>query len=166
MNRKIIIQRLRNKRYTFQQIGDSLGISKQRVHQILTGYGRYNKRKEYLGKYAEKRGKIDSKFRLNRSTSTLIWKALTGKKAGRKWEKLVGYTINDLTKHLEKQFDDKMSWDNYGIYWWVDHAKPRSLFKFETAEDPEFRRCWALSNLQPMERIINIQKGNSYVEKT
>lgn len=32
------IQRLRNNRFTYAQIGKLLGISRQRVHQILTGY--------------------------------------------------------------------------------------------------------------------------------
>lgn len=38
MERKEIIKDLRNKRYTYRQIGRLLGISFQRVHQILTGY--------------------------------------------------------------------------------------------------------------------------------
>lgn len=38
MNRKKLIQQLRDKRYTYRQIGKLLGISHQRVHQILTGY--------------------------------------------------------------------------------------------------------------------------------
>ena len=35
MNRKEIIQKLRSEKYTFQQIGNLLGISRQRVHQIF-----------------------------------------------------------------------------------------------------------------------------------
>lgn len=38
MTRIQIIQNLRNKRYTYQQIGDLLNVSRQRVHQILTEY--------------------------------------------------------------------------------------------------------------------------------
>ena len=53
-----------------------------------------------------------------------------------------------------------MTWDNYGSYWWIDHIKPRSLFKYEKPEDKEFKECWALKNLQPMEKIANIKKGN------
>ncbi len=36
--RKSIIQNLRNNRYSYQQIGNILGVSRQRIHQILTGY--------------------------------------------------------------------------------------------------------------------------------
>ena len=76
---------------------------------------------------------------------------------------MAGYTKDDLVKHLEKQFDDKMNWANYGSYWWIDHIKPRSAFHYTTAEDPEFKECWSLSNLQPMEKIANIKKGNKII---
>ena len=108
------------------------------------------------------RRQTDHKFRLDSNTATLIWYSLRGKKAGQKWEKLVGYTIDNLIRHLEDKFDDKMTWDNYGSYWWVDHIKPRSLFKYKTAEDPEFKKCWSLENLQPLEKIANIKKGNRF----
>ena len=38
LNRKQIIENLRNKRYTFQKIGEMLGVSRQRVQQISSGY--------------------------------------------------------------------------------------------------------------------------------
>lgn len=112
-----------------------------------------NIRKEY---------RRNPKIRIDGSMRSLMWLALKGKKAGLKWESLVGYTINDLMLHLEKQFDDKMNWDNYGPYWWVDHIKPRDLFHYTCPEDPEFKECWALSNLQPLEKIENIKKKNHY----
>ena len=88
--------------------------------------------------------------------------ALKGKKAGRKWEDLAGYTIEDLIKHLENQFDNKINWSNYGFYWHIDHIKPKSLFSFKTPKDSEFQKCWALNNLQPLEKIANIRKYNHY----
>lgn len=113
-------------------------------------------------KYLKKRRKKDHKFRLDSNMRTLIYHCLRGKKAGRKWKDLVDYNIETLVAHLEKQFDDKMNWDNYGKYWWIDHIRPRSLFKYKTSEDQDFKNCWALENLQPMEKIENIKKGNKY----
>ncbi len=100
--------------------------------------------------------------KVNQSLSSNIRDALNGKKAGRRWEALVGYTMDDLFKHLELLFDENMSWENYGSYWAIDHIKPKSLFKYKTAKDNEFKKCWALNNLQPMEKIANIRKGNKY----
>ena len=110
--------------------------------------------------YFNKKRKLDSKFGLDMNMANAIGLALKGKKRMRKWQDLVDYTFKDLIKHLENQFDDKMNWGNYGSYWWVDHIKARSLFKYETAEDLEFKKCWALSNLQPLEKISNIKKSN------
>ena len=56
-----------------------------------------------------------------------------------------------------------MNWSNYGSYWWIDHKKSRSLFKYEKTEDQAFKDCWCLANLQPMEKIENIKKGNKFI---
>jgi len=38
MDKRKIAKQLKDKRYTYHEIGTLLGISRQRVHQILTGY--------------------------------------------------------------------------------------------------------------------------------
>jgi len=100
--------------------------------------------------------------RLNNSMANLIWRAIRENKGGQKWESLVGYTLKDLILHLEVKFDENMNWNNYGNYWWIDHIKPRSLFNYILPEDPQFQECWALKNLQPLEKIENIKKSNKY----
>jgi len=102
------------------------------------------------------------KFHLARIISIAIWKCLKKKKANRNWESLVNYTLEVLMEHLENQFDEKMNWSNYGKYWSIDHKKPISLFNYINPEDEEFKKCWALENLQPMEKIANIKKGNHF----
>lgn len=119
--------------------------------------------KKYRRNYMKQRSEKDPKFRLDQNMGNLIYHSLRSKKAGRKWEKLVGYTIKDLKEHLEKQFDEKMTWENYGSYWQVDHIWPRSLFKYTHPEDPDFEECWSLKNLQPLEKIINLRKSNSFI---
>jgi hypothetical protein len=106
------------------------------------------------------RRKIDPKFRLDSNIGSDVCEVLKGRKVWRKWEALVGYTIEDLMEHLEEQFDDNMSWDNYGSYWWIDHIKPVSKFNYKEPEEKEFKECWSLNNLQPLEKIINIKKSN------
>jgi hypothetical protein len=89
------------------------------------------------------RGAINNRMRTN------IARSLKGKKAGRRWETLVGYTLADLMQHLERQFSPGMTWENLGE-WHIDHRVPLSSFKFESPEDPDFRAAWALTNLQPL----------------
>lgn len=121
------------------------------------------KYRKFLNTYIKNKRENDISFKLSQNMGRAVWGALKGKKSGLGWEKLVGYTLQDLMVHLEKQFDSKMNWDNYGSYWVVDHKKARSLFKYENPEDEEFKKCWALENLQPMEKITNIKKGNRYI---
>lgn len=121
--------------------------------------------------YLKQLRKKSPKYRLDCNMGTLIYQSLKDKKAGRRWEKLVSYNIEELMEYLENQFDEKMNWDNYGNYWHVDHIKPRSLFKYTFSDDPEFKKCWALDNLQPLERTANFRKSNifrlesSYIKK-
>jgi hypothetical protein len=58
-----------------------------------------------------------------------------------------------------------MNWDNYGSGGWeIDHIRPVSSFRFESTDDPEFRDCYALSNLQPLWRKDNMRKGARWQE--
>lgn len=89
-----------------------------------------------------------------------------GKKGGRTFDYLP-YTPQQLKEHLESQFEPWMTWENYGgktnnkrKTWWIDHIIPQSHFQFISMEDLQFQECWALSNLRPLEKIENIEKGN------
>lgn len=142
--------------------------SYQKVYQKSEKYKikrrKYNKtesRRKYIREYRISRSIIDNEFRLNSLMSTAIWEVLKRKKAKRKWTELVGYTTKELMKHLEKQFEPWMNWENYGK-WHVDHIKPKSLFHYTCPEDQEFKECWALKNLQPLEAHMNLVKNNKY----
>ena len=131
------------------------------------------KQREYVAKpevkkrirKGQRRRYLIPKNRIHQSMSVSIRRSLKSNKNGRKWEKLVGYTKEKVMKHLEKQFDSKMNWDNYCSYWEIDHIKPQSLFNFTSYNDKEFKECWALSNLQPLEATENHQKGNRWEPK-
>ena len=51
-----------------------------------------------------------------------------------------------------------MSWENYGRYWSIDHIIPRSYFNYKDYNDIEFKICWSLLNIRPLEKIENIIK--------
>lgn len=110
-------------------------------------------------KIAFRKRKKDPKFRLNRNIRTVIGVSLQGNKNGNHWEDLVGYTLCDLKKHLEKQFTDGMTWENYGK-WHIDHKIPVSVFNFTKPEHIDFKKCWTLDNLQPLWAKDNLKKYN------
>ena len=79
--------------------------------------------------------------------------------------KQLPYTPQQLKEHLENRFDDKMSWDNYGSYWNVDHIIPQAALPYDSLTHPNFQKCWALNNLRPLCKIENSSKGSFYEGK-
>jgi hypothetical protein len=105
----------------------------------------------------------DPVFRLRCNVSRQIGHALkraNGSKRGESVMKHLPYTQEQLREHLEKQFDDNMTWENYGTYWHIDHIYPQSLLPYDSMEHPNFQKCWSLDNLQPLEGKANIRKSN------
>jgi hypothetical protein len=133
-------------------------------------------RKEYLKEYREKnidrirenkrvyqkhKRHTDPIYKLISNFRTAIYIVLKENKLDKysNYFNMVGYTALNLKEHLEKQFNNGMSWENYGE-WHIDHIKPISSFIFEGSEDEEFKKCWSLDNLQPMWGLENIKKSN------
>jgi len=100
------------------------------------------------------------KNKVNMNFSRRMRKSLNGLKNGMSWESLVGYTIIDLKEHLEKQFTDGMTWENYGE-WHIDHVKPICKFNINSVDCEDFKTCWSLDNLQPLWAIDNLKKGGN-----
>lgn len=99
-------------------------------------------------------------YRLNASMKAGIHARLTKGKSGVSTFAALGYTVDDLRLHLESLFADGMSWSNYGRGGWeIDHIIPLSALPAETITDPNFRRAWALANLQPLWLSENRSKG-------
>lgn len=158
----------RNKRYLAKKRGekpprDVVDKSSDEYKQMVALRGKEWKRnnpdrlKIYNKRQWEKR-KGDHKYRLHHRVSNLVRLSLDGVKGGISWEKLVGYNIEKLKKHLEKNFTPGMSWDNMGE-WHIDHKIPVSAFNFSTPNDIDFKKCWALKNLQPLWGPDNVAKG-------
>ena len=134
------------------------------------------RRKQYLKEYREKnidkirktkrdyernRKDSDPLYKLVANFRTAIWTVLKESnvdKYGHYFD-VLQYTPEELINHLEKQFKDDMTWDNYGI-WHVDHKLPITSFDIEEMGDEQFMKCWCLDNLQPMWGEENIRKSN------
>lgn len=119
---------------------------------------------KYKRDYERKRRAEDPKYRLGIRTRTAVWQLLKERNINKtnKTFALLGYTIEELMKHLESLFTEGMTWDNYGE-WHVDHIKPMASFEFTSTDDQGFKECWVLSNLQPLWRLDNLSKGTRYL---
>lgn len=67
------------------------------------------------------------KYAIAARMSAAIYQALREGKAGRSWEIIVGFTLDELVEHLQRQFAPGMSWANYGS-WHIDHVRPIASF--------------------------------------
>jgi len=70
---------------------------------------------------------------------------------------IIGCSKEFLKEHLEKQFTDGMSWENYGFYGWhIDHIIPLSSAK----DEEEIYKLCHYTNLQPLWAFDNLSKGS------
>ena len=119
------------------------------------------KHRETKRTYQKEKRHTDPIYKLISNFRTAIYIVLKENKLDKytNYFNMVGYSAEQLKEHLEKQFNDGMSWENYGE-WHIDHIKPISSFEFDSSDDEQFKVCWSLDNLQPMWGIENIKKGN------
>jgi len=119
-----------------------------------------DKVRKWARDYERMRCATDPKYKLGRNTRTAVYTCLKERNVAkyRSTFDLLGYTLEELMNHLEKQFTEGMTWDNYGE-WHVDHKIPMTSFNFETTDDREFKLCWCLDNLQPLWGSDNLTKG-------
>lgn len=120
--------------------------------------------KNYKRQYKKFRRQRDPIFRMRENVSNAILRALKkGKsdKAGQSIIHCLGYTIQELKEHLGNLFDQQMTWENYGKYWHIDHIIPQSDLPYASMTDDNFKACWALTNLRPLEAKQNIREGAS-----
>jgi len=63
-------------------------------------------------------------------------------------------TIKEMKEHIEKQFDNNMTWENHGNrkekLWQLDHIFPDSLFKYDSLEHKGIKKSWSNRNLRPL----------------
>jgi len=123
-----------------------------------------DRHREYKRNYEKTRKHNDPIYKLIANFRTAIYTVLKENnmdKYGHYFD-ILKYSPDELVVHLENQFTEDMTWDNYGE-WHVDHRLPITSFKFQEVGDNEFMRCWELNNLQPMWGDENIIKGDKII---
>lgn len=146
----------------------------------------YQENKERLSEYSKmeevgerrrnrwrERYKNDEKFRLKeimKSNFHLFFKD-KGLKKDLSFSKIMNYTYGDLKNHLENNFREGMTWENFGELWEIHHIKPQNLFNPKVKK--EVKECWGLNNLIPLWKTTQIShlmgdniEGNRNISKT
>lgn len=127
---------------------------------------RWKNNSEFRERQKQARRKLwneDAGFRIRCNLSRRINHAIKKGKTDSTLE-LLGCTIDELREHLEAQFKDGMTWNNYGNpngdhtdCWHIDHIKPCALFDLEDIDQQ--KECFHYTNLQPLWSKENMSKG-------
>ena len=140
--------------------------NKEHLNKYIKEYreNNVNKIRQIKRDYERNRKSRDPIYKLISNFRTAIYTVLKESnvdKYGHYFD-VLQYTPEELITHLELQFKDDMSWDNYGV-WHVDHKLPITSFDIREMGDEEFMKCWSLGNLQPMWGEENIRKSNKII---
>lgn len=125
-------------------------------------YANSKKAKTYRNNYEKNRYKNDVLYKLRRLMSKRLGTNIKifNKKNNFNYKKpLYNFSIKELKTHLEKQFDNKMNWDNYNDYWEIEHLIPQS---WATTKKELMNICWDINNLFPMKKSLNRKKSNKF----
>jgi hypothetical protein len=113
------------------------------------------KKNAYQRKVRQERPEYRIRGQLGGQLNTLLARHVqSGAFRGKSFVERFGYAPEELRVHLERQFTKRMSWQNYGTYWEIDHTVPCRLFKLPE----ETRACFALTNLRPLPKVENRRK--------
>jgi hypothetical protein len=149
--------------------------NKESVKKNVKKY--YEENKDKINIYKKewvKNKRKDPSCKLRSNISRIINAALknnNSNKRGISCFKNINYSPKELKQHLESQFESWMTWDNYGKAnnnkrtWHIDHIIPQSSLIYTSMSEENFRKCWALENLRPLEAIENLKKGNKILGK-
>ena len=74
-------------------------------------------------------------------------------------EELCGCSWGKLIEHIEAQFYARMSWQNYGHAWHIDHIMPCD--SFDLTKPDQVRQCFHYTNLRPLWAKANIRKSDT-----
>jgi len=118
------------------------------------------RKQQYFNTYHMEQRAQKTPLAIRRALRCRAYGALTRQSATKAhaFNDLLGCTPAELRAHLENQFVDGMSWDNYGRDGWhVDHVRP--CLSFDLTDPEQQRQCFHYSNLQPLWAADNIRKG-------
>ena len=88
-------------------------------------------------------------YRLKDNLRRRLSKTLKGIPREKKAHELLGCSWRHFKKHLEKGFHNTdMNWDNYGLYWAVDHIKP--LMTYDMTLKSSQRKAFNYKNLRAL----------------
>ena len=161
---------LKQKEYLQKKKEDPLFIEKRRLRALINNKTEehkksvllYNSKEETKKKKAayERKRKEDPSYKLIVILRRRYYNLITSNPLKKSSVlSLLGCSIEEFRKHIESQFQEGMTWENYGSYWHLDHIIPCSYFDLSIEENLYI--CWNWRNFQPLKVEDNLRKSNN-----
>lgn len=108
--------------------------------------------------YSRKRRETDIQFKLKTAIRNRLVCAIKNNQKKGSAVKLLGCTVESLKSYLEAQFQEGMTWNNWGLRGWhIDHRI--AISKFDLQDTEQLARACHYTNLQPLWAVDNLRKG-------
>ena len=132
---------------------------REEIKKKTKEYGKKRETKDRLNEQHRVRRRTDTQWKLTQVLRVRLNKAIhNNQKVGSAVVDL-GCTIEELKTHLENQFQEGMTWENWKHDGWhIDHIKP--LNSFDLTDREQFLEACHYKNLQPLWGYDNMSKGN------
>jgi hypothetical protein len=131
--------------------------NKEKIYAHNKKYRQENK--ESLNEKIRKRYNVDIEFKLTQRIRCRIRETITNNsKRKTKSMELLGCSVKEAREHIEKQFKEGMTWNNYTHdTWHIDHIIPCA--SFDLSDPEQQKKCFHYTNLQPLWAKENMSKG-------
>ena len=143
-----------NKKYyqkNKEKVRERIKIWTEKNKDKIRLYTQQNRSKlsEYFSKYDKNRLLTDIEYKIRKGLSRRINMAVRNQNSIKAYKTmdLVGCSIQQLREHLEKQFTEGMSWNNYGK-WEIHHIIACTYFILTELEQQKL--CFNYTNLKPL----------------
>ena len=110
--------------------------------------------------YVVRRKELDLNFKLAcnlRSRTSSVFKSQNIRKTNKTFD-LLGCSHSFFKNWIIQQLYGKMTVENYGSVWQIDHCLP--IVSFNLLDENEMKKCFNWINLRPMYCSENISKGD------
>lgn len=135
-----------------------------RIHQLerVAEYRRIHpdklretKKRQY--KKTPERLRRNPALKLLSSARSRLWAILKNNPNKCRASELIGCSPSHLKLHIESQFKPGWTWADWGPVFHIDHIKPCA--SFDMTDPAQQRACFHYTNLQPLEKELNLKKG-------
>lgn len=138
--------------------------NKEAIAKYKKQYDEENKhkinRKDYHREYYMNKYNNDPEFKIKVNLRNRLNMAIKKELKTGSAIKDLGCSVEELKIQLESQFQEGMTWDNYGVKGWhIDHIKP--LASFDLSNPEELKKACNHKNLQPLWAEDNFKKGST-----